>query len=368
MTPREYEDKVRQWLEQRVFREWPDSPAQFYARKHYGGISGHPHEIDVSVEFEFAGFSFLIIGECKKHGRRVEITDLLAFLGRMKDIPKVNKGVFFSTGGYQEGAKKVADAHAIDLVHFSETRLAREISRSRLIIPLSDTRKSFSEFPQEDLNHQRSHFASINADISMPSDYPYRSVIEETLGAVDQIHPNLGLPTIRIVLSRKSEPFFQDVCYRVKERGKAGEILLPASPLIRRIPLLHGIGHLIAHTVLGNGSFLSLKSSEELSPSVRVWRDVIWNTAAYSKYRERMWELSRGGSASELGIQLAHLGNVDELWARSYSQFIALHTSNSGITNEFEATRKQLPYYYWESEDFESVDTAMIKLLITREG
>src|SRR2546426_96517 len=46
------------------------------------GISGYLHQIDVSVHCS----KNLILVECKKWKRKVEVGDFLAFLGRIRDI------------------------------------------------------------------------------------------------------------------------------------------------------------------------------------------------------------------------------------------------------------------------------------------
>jgi len=84
-------------------------------RVYEGRRTGHQHDIDVSIDLEVGGLRILILVECKKYRRRVEISDLLEFAQRIDDIG-ASKGVVVSTIGFQKGALKVASAHRIALV------------------------------------------------------------------------------------------------------------------------------------------------------------------------------------------------------------------------------------------------------------
>ncbi|MFZ2146061.1 MAG: restriction endonuclease [Sedimentisphaerales bacterium] len=72
------------------------------------GASTHNHQIDISVEYK----DKIYIVECKRYKQRINVANMLVLVGRIKDIQanekrKIN-GIFFTTKGYQGGAKKVA--------------------------------------------------------------------------------------------------------------------------------------------------------------------------------------------------------------------------------------------------------------------
>jgi len=76
------------------------------------------YEIDASVEFTMlGGASFFVLVECraKKAGNRVERDEVLAFHSKILSL-KAQKGIFFTTSGYQRGAVEYAKKHAIALV------------------------------------------------------------------------------------------------------------------------------------------------------------------------------------------------------------------------------------------------------------
>ncbi len=76
------------------------------------------YEIDASVEFTIlGGASIFVLVECKakKVGNRVERDEVLAFHSKIVSL-KAQKGIFFTTSGYQKGAIKFAKEHSIALV------------------------------------------------------------------------------------------------------------------------------------------------------------------------------------------------------------------------------------------------------------
>ena len=76
------------------------------------------YEIDASIEFAIlGGAKFFVLVECraKKPGNRVERDEVLAFHSKMTSL-NAQKGIFFTTSGYQRGAIKYAKKHSIALV------------------------------------------------------------------------------------------------------------------------------------------------------------------------------------------------------------------------------------------------------------
>lgn len=76
------------------------------------------YEIDASVEFTMlGGAKFFVLVECraKKPGNRVEREEVLAFHAKVMSL-KAQKGIFFTTSGYQKGAIKYAKKHSIALI------------------------------------------------------------------------------------------------------------------------------------------------------------------------------------------------------------------------------------------------------------
>jgi len=78
---------------------------------------GNKRQIDVLVEYyQNERFTFRTIIECKFKSRDgVEVNQMLAFIGTLESFPDVHQGVFVSSSGFQEAARKVANENNIKL-------------------------------------------------------------------------------------------------------------------------------------------------------------------------------------------------------------------------------------------------------------
>lgn len=78
------------------------------------------HQIDVYWEFEIGGIVYSTIVQAKDWNQPVKQGELLAFSQILNDIPGQPKGIFITRTGYQEGAKKIAEANGILLYELRE--------------------------------------------------------------------------------------------------------------------------------------------------------------------------------------------------------------------------------------------------------
>ena len=79
------------------------------------------YQIDVYAEFEFLGVSFKILAECKKHKNKIK-REVVQLLNDKLRATGSQKGIIFSTSGFQEGAVTYASIHGIALVRVVEGR------------------------------------------------------------------------------------------------------------------------------------------------------------------------------------------------------------------------------------------------------
>jgi hypothetical protein len=61
------------------------------------------HDIDVVATYEKSGLSLTWIVECKRHQRRIDKADVLAFVSIVQDLG-VDRGLFVADSGFQSGA------------------------------------------------------------------------------------------------------------------------------------------------------------------------------------------------------------------------------------------------------------------------
>lgn len=114
LSATEYEKLVRDVLCEQL-RETFGREVAVYHDRSYRGKSGQEHQIDVSADLAVAGVRVLLVAECKMYSRKVSTREVLQLAARLEDIA-AHKGILFAPRGFQEGAKKLAEASGIALV------------------------------------------------------------------------------------------------------------------------------------------------------------------------------------------------------------------------------------------------------------
>ncbi len=78
--------------------------------------NGNNREFDIYWEHEIAGVVYKTVIECKDYTQSVSIEKIDSLIGKINDIPEIDKALFATTYGYQSGAKKKAKKNNIDLL------------------------------------------------------------------------------------------------------------------------------------------------------------------------------------------------------------------------------------------------------------
>jgi restriction system protein len=79
----------------------------------------------VTVRFDQLGAHFLVLVECKDHSRPVEREDVQVLADKVR-AAGAQKGMLFSTNGFQRGAVEYARSHGVALVRVIEGALTYE--------------------------------------------------------------------------------------------------------------------------------------------------------------------------------------------------------------------------------------------------
>ena len=118
ISPDEYEREVAALL-QALGRDLPGFQVQ-----HQETVStpDGSYRIDVTARFSQLGADFLILVECKDHARPVERKDVQVLADKLR-AAGAQKGMLFSTNGFQKGAIEYARARRIALVRLVEGEL-----------------------------------------------------------------------------------------------------------------------------------------------------------------------------------------------------------------------------------------------------
>lgn len=83
------------------------------------------YDFDATVRFDWAGLSFLVLVEAKRHKDPIK-RELVAVLHQKIHSVGANKGVMISTSPYQRGALQFAKQHGIALATVTEGRFTIE--------------------------------------------------------------------------------------------------------------------------------------------------------------------------------------------------------------------------------------------------
>lgn len=136
-----------------------------YDDKICGKRTQRKRQIDVSLKFFNRYYEYLAIIECKD--KIVSIGEAEAFRTKIEDVG-ANKGVMVSSKGFQEGAKKAAEAHNIELFTLTEetadwtTKIRKDIIR--VPFPTNIEFKSHDALPS---------LESANRDVSIDDFFLY---------------------------------------------------------------------------------------------------------------------------------------------------------------------------------------------------
>lgn len=86
------------------------SPSSVEHDKKLPGVNSKVlRQVDVYVEGEVSGIPIAIAIECKRYGRKIDVGDIDAFVGKLSDLA-VDKGVFYVHDGVTDGARNSAAA------------------------------------------------------------------------------------------------------------------------------------------------------------------------------------------------------------------------------------------------------------------
>lgn len=111
LTPHDYELLVKNIIDEAA------GALVDYQSEHLASLSGvdGDYVIDVVATFSALGAKFVVLIECKHHARKVERQDVQVLYTKLQSLG-AQKGMLFSTSGFQSGALEFATIHGIALV------------------------------------------------------------------------------------------------------------------------------------------------------------------------------------------------------------------------------------------------------------
>lgn len=169
LTPTQFEQEVR-----RVLAQLGQPLLKFEAL--HNQVLERPdgdYQIDVLVTFEVLHAEFRVLVECKKHGRPVE-REVVQLLFEKLRATGAQKGMVFSTAGFQSGAMRFAREHSIALFHVMDGRavvMQKSLGRPVQLPPWAPPYATRLTWSAETENGESFFTATVGPDREIISDF-----------------------------------------------------------------------------------------------------------------------------------------------------------------------------------------------------
>lgn len=180
---------------------------------------------------------------------------------------------------------------------------------------------------------------------------PLHADLYAAVRAIDQVHSDGEIPELSVLLTSGLETHGRFV---VRD-DQPSAFLIRAEGRVRSFALLHEVGRLLDFVGLGGAAFASSSGMPLLEP----WRRACEASRAFHQLAQAIGELVSGLRASEADerSRLQALVGPEELWARSYAQFVVVRSGDAGLRSQLEANRTPVlgRVYYpfqWDDDDF----------------
>jgi hypothetical protein len=186
-------------------------------------------------------------------------------------------------------------------------------------------------------------------------------LLREVVAAIDAVHGDGDLPEIEMTL--------QSIWPRegrlvVDPTTGAPVAIAVDKDEPSRLAALHEIGHFLDYVALGSPNRFASNSSRLLQSwrqSVRASQAVL--SLALMRERGVVDVHNQGGTYDSIPVRMSYvryLLTYNELWARSYAQFVAVRNGQSELMaelNDRRTERRGVPYYprFWQDVDFEPI-------------
>jgi len=210
----------------------------------------------------------------------------------------------------------------------------------------------------------------VSAAVSAQS---YKAVTKDVLAAIDRVHGDGVLPSIPV--KRSSSKKFEAAYRHIPSQRRPVEVLVTSHTSAKEFSLAHELGHFIDNQAFkAEGKYLWASADH---PDFEEWRQAV----AGSKAVQNLVSMTRGpkkipmADGFEYEVDKKHLSyllQAHEIWARSYSQFIAQRGGSAAMSDQLQrwVARErtgQINYTsQWEEQDFKPIAKAIEALFIKR--
>ena len=179
----------------------------------------------------------------------------------------------------------------------------------------------------------------------------YKKVLKRVSKAIDGVHGDGELNDIKLT-NYYDEALGTFIGGRVKLDSGSYDYVgkgINVSPhgTQKHMTLAHEIGHFIDYRGIGQKG----KFSSVLDPQLNKWRQAVLESKQY-KYLVNLRDSLTNPEQLEY---LNYLLDMEELWARSYAQYIAYKSNDQLMLKELENQLKRPNLQQWNKNDFNSI-------------
>ncbi len=172
---------------------------------------------------------------------------------------------------------------------------------------------------------------------------PVKDALNTALDAIKDVHSDGVLPEIP-VKSRKSKSNLGAYTYG---RKKDVDITINPSGKWSGLTAAHEIGHFIHNRALGG--------IDQVSQDMKAVIDAAKQSKAITEIQS---ELAKA-TFTQQKKYLKYLLTDKEVWARTYSQYIAVRSGNKKLLEQLDVCRKENKRSQWQDDDFEPIAEAI---------
>jgi len=196
-----------------------------------------------------------------------------------------------------------------------------------------------------------------------------RERFQSVLNSIDRVHTVGDLRAIPVVKDAADEKRNGSFVY---ENGEAKEIRLKTSGPTIELTLVHERGHHLEMFGLptGDKGQRNWDYEETHNGFMAGWMEAVSKTDAFSALADLEGKRTAEWHGQAVAVDedyLSYLTGWDELWARSYAQYITAKTQHPELLAQLAHTRSTAanPLYYhrqWSDEDFRPIEAAIDQL------
>ena len=192
----------------------------------------------------------------------------------------------------------------------------------------------------------------------------YAAAVMRALNAIDRVHACSDLPPLPIRFGRAEQ---REGYTRFLDHRFPLWIVVSVRGRTLALTALHEIGHYLDWQGFGvDGEWAS-----RFDPRLEEWWQAVKATAAYAELDRLLNDLYAEGRIS---LRMAsYFGSPEELWARSYAQWVAVRSGDVQLAAELDRARE---YWYaeagpylpeqWEDDDFAPIASALDRVFAER--